>query len=68
MVDPVERTLLKGAEVPQAGVDLLDRFLEVPLVRVMRERVVQARAAEAGEVFVVGARAAAGGGKTRVVG
>jgi len=55
VVDPVERTLLKGAEVPQAGEHLLDRLGQVALVRLVSERVVQAGAAEVGEILVIGA-------------
>ena len=55
VVDPVERTLLKGAEVPQAGKHLLNRLGQVALVRLVSERVVQAGAAEAWKIFVIGA-------------
>ena len=57
VVDSVERPLLESAEVPQARVDLLHGFRDVPLVRVVGVGVVQARAAESRQVLVVGAGA-----------
>ena len=59
VIDAMEVAFGERAEVPEAGVDLPDALAHVAFIGMLRARVVEARAAEAGQVFVVGAGAAA---------
>ena len=59
MIDAVEVAFGEGAEVPEARVDLPDALAHVSFVGMLGARVVEARAAEAEQVLVVGAGAAA---------
>ena len=71
VIDAMELPFGEGAEGPQAGEHLFEGFGEGLLVGMLGLGVVQPRAVEPGQVFVVGARPIAQGlpfGKRRVHG